>query len=208
MTSGGPVRRAQAGGGQPRGRGCGFAPRPIQPDRSAGTSTLAAAVGRRLGASVVAGDDFYRDLPERRLAALSPAEGVDQYLDWQRLGDQAPLAVGLRAALLTFVLSEPAKGWLLVLCVAALIAAEGAFIRWYRHYRGTMPTGRPPVEMRPAAVAFVVGVLVLVGVVVPLAHLTPTRVPVSVAFVLTAALAQWYERAYARAATATRARLR
>lgn len=118
-----------------------------------------------------------------------------------------PPAVGGWAALLTFVLSEPAKGWLLVLCVTALIAAEGALIGWYRHSRGTMPTGRPPVEMRPAAAGLVVGVLVLVGVVVPIAHLTPTWVPVSIAFVLTASLSRWYEQAYLRAAAATRARL-
>jgi hypothetical protein len=41
---------------------------------AARTSTLAAAVGRRLNASVVAGDDFYRDLPERRRAAPTRPE--------------------------------------------------------------------------------------------------------------------------------------
>jgi hypothetical protein len=42
---------------------------------------LAAAVGRRLAASVVAGDDFYRDMPEERRWILTAAEGVDQYFD-------------------------------------------------------------------------------------------------------------------------------
>jgi uridine kinase len=56
---------------------------------AAGTSTLAGTVRRWLGASVVASDDVYRDLPERRRAALTPGEGVDQYFDWQRLRDEA-----------------------------------------------------------------------------------------------------------------------
>jgi hypothetical protein len=56
-------------------------------------------VGRRLAASVVAGDDFYRDLPEERRWALTAAEGVDLYFDWQRLRREAlePLRAG-RAA--------------------------------------------------------------------------------------------------------------
>ena len=63
---------------------------------AAGTSTLAAAVGRRLSASVVAGDDFYRDMPEARRWALTAAEGVDLYFDWQRLRKEAiePLRAG------------------------------------------------------------------------------------------------------------------
>jgi uridine kinase len=66
---------------------------------AAGTSTLAAVVGRRLSASVVAGDDFYRDMPEERRWALTAAEGVDLYFDWQRLRREAlgPLRAG-RAA--------------------------------------------------------------------------------------------------------------
>jgi uridine kinase len=66
---------------------------------AAGTTTLATAVGRRLGASVVAGDDFYRDLPEQRRRALTPAEGVEQYFDWQRLRREAlqPLRAGRTA---------------------------------------------------------------------------------------------------------------
>ncbi len=63
---------------------------------AAGTSTLAAAVGRRLAASVVAGDDFYRDMSEKRRSALTAGEGVDLYFDWQRLRREAlePLRAG------------------------------------------------------------------------------------------------------------------
>ena len=63
---------------------------------AAGTSTLAAAVGRRLAASVVAGDDFYRDLPDEERRAPTAGGGVDRYFDWQRLRREAllPLQAG------------------------------------------------------------------------------------------------------------------
>ena len=62
---------------------------------AAGTSTLAAEVGRRLRASVVGGD-FYRVMPEEQRWRLSAAEGVEQYFDWQRLRREAlePLRAG------------------------------------------------------------------------------------------------------------------
>ena len=52
---------------------------------AAGTSTLGADLGVRLSASVVAGDDFYRDMPEEQRWALTAAQGVEEYFDWQRL---------------------------------------------------------------------------------------------------------------------------
>lgn len=63
---------------------------------AAGTTTLAAEVGRRLRASVVGGDDFYRVMPEEQRWRLSAAEGVKQYFDWQRLRREAlePLRAG------------------------------------------------------------------------------------------------------------------
>lgn len=66
---------------------------------AAGTTTLATAVGQRLDASVVTGDDFYRDMPEQRRQTLTPAEGVEQYFDWQRLRREAlqPLRAGRTA---------------------------------------------------------------------------------------------------------------
>lgn len=52
---------------------------------AAGASTPAAAAAAvRLGATVVAGDDFYRDMPEAARWALSPTAGADLYFDWQR----------------------------------------------------------------------------------------------------------------------------
>jgi len=52
---------------------------------AAGTSTLAAVLGPRLAASVVGGDDFYRDMLEAPRWALTAAQGVAEYFDWQRL---------------------------------------------------------------------------------------------------------------------------
>lgn len=54
----------------------------------AGKSTLDLALVQHLGthrASVIEGDDFYRDIPEDERAALTPAQAVDRFFDWQRL---------------------------------------------------------------------------------------------------------------------------
>lgn len=61
----------------------------------AGKSTLAEAIARDLGASVVHGDDFYRDMPDAERRSLSAADGVDRFFDWERLRDEA--LVPLRA---------------------------------------------------------------------------------------------------------------
>jgi uridine kinase len=49
--------------------------------------------------AVVAGDDFYRPLPERTREALTPLEAVDLSFDWERLRDEvlAPLLRGEEA---------------------------------------------------------------------------------------------------------------
>jgi uridine kinase len=49
--------------------------------------------------AVVAGDDFYRPLPERTREALTPLEAVDLTFDWERLRDEllAPLLAGAGA---------------------------------------------------------------------------------------------------------------
>ena len=48
------------------------------------------------GASVVAGDDFYRDMPTAVRWALSPVQGAELYFDWERLRRSAiePLRAG------------------------------------------------------------------------------------------------------------------
>jgi uridine kinase len=63
---------------------------------AAGTSTLAAILGARFSSSVIAGDDFYRDMPQERRWALTAVQGVEEYFDWQRLREVAlePLRAG------------------------------------------------------------------------------------------------------------------
>jgi len=66
---------------------------------AAGTSTLGANLGLRLAGSVVEGDDFYRDMPEEQRWSLTPAQGVEEYFDWQRLRYEVlePLRAGRTA---------------------------------------------------------------------------------------------------------------
>lgn len=63
---------------------------------AAGTSTLGKLLAARLDATLISGDDFYRDLDEATRWALRPEEGVHLYFDWQRLRDQVlvPLRAG------------------------------------------------------------------------------------------------------------------
>lgn len=78
---------------QPRGRPMVVA---VDGASAAGTTTLAVEVGRRLAASVVSGDDFYRDMTAEQRWRLSAAEGVELYLYWQRLRREVlePLQAG------------------------------------------------------------------------------------------------------------------
>ena len=63
-----------------------------------GKSTLARelAVHIPLPVAIVEGDDFYSDIGDEERAALSPADGYDQYFDWRRLKSQVlePLREG------------------------------------------------------------------------------------------------------------------
>ena len=78
----------------------GFALVSIDGPGGSGKSTLATELGKSLGRTkritVVHGDDFYRPMPAEDRLLLGPADGYDQYFDWQRLRDQVliPLASG------------------------------------------------------------------------------------------------------------------
>jgi uridine kinase len=62
----------------------------IDGQSGSGKSTLARRLQEELGSSaqIIQGDDFYRDMPEEDRARLSPAEGFQQYFDWQRMKSQ------------------------------------------------------------------------------------------------------------------------
>jgi uridine kinase len=57
----------------------------------AGKSTLAAAAAGPVDAAIVHVDDFYRDMPEAERLDLTPVQGVDRYIDWERLRTRALL---------------------------------------------------------------------------------------------------------------------
>ena len=66
----------------------------------AGKSTLARELALlRDDVTVIAGDDFYRPLPERTRESLTPIESVDLTFDWERLRDEVlgPLLRGEHA---------------------------------------------------------------------------------------------------------------
>jgi len=117
-----------------------------------------------------------------------------------------PPAVGAWGAAMVLglaVLDGPARA----VVVLALALAEVAFIRWYRRYRGTMPTGAVPREMRAAALTFTGAVLVVVvgaGALAMTGHPWPAA---GLVLVVGTAVVWWYERAYAAGAARVRARL-
>lgn len=84
----------------------------------------------------------------------------------------------------------------------------GAFLGWYRRYRGTTPTLRgAPTEITQAYRRYFVGVAVVFGIVVAVFRFVgPWPTAVAVLILVSAGLA-WYERDYARAACAARARV-
>lgn len=70
----------------------------------AGKTTLAVSVASRLDATLVTGDDFYRDLSELERLSLNASEGVQLYFDWERLRDEVlgPLRRGRSATYFPF----------------------------------------------------------------------------------------------------------
>jgi hypothetical protein len=96
----------------------------------------------------------------------------------------------------------------LVASLAGLAALSAWYRVWYTRYRGTLPRlGSAPDEFRPAVAAFIAGTSVVV-VATALTYLLVGYVAAALlAFVVVTAGLAVYERAYATAAAATRARL-
>ncbi|HEY8525490.1 MAG TPA: hypothetical protein VIL48_11030 [Acidimicrobiales bacterium] len=98
---------------------------------------------------------------------------------------------------------------LLLVALAALMAVAAGFTTWYTRYRGAMPRvgGAIPAEFRPAVVAFGGGYLtLLVGVAIVFVTAGYGAAAIVALVGVTAGFAV-YERAYAAAAAATRARV-
>lgn len=67
----------------------------------AGKSSLARLLARDLEASLVEGDDFYRDLDEVERWNLTPEEGASRYFDWERLRKEV-LSPGAKGDVVTY----------------------------------------------------------------------------------------------------------
>ena len=117
-----------------------------------------------------------------------------------------PASVGIWGAALTLVLGVLEEPWRPV-ATLALVAIEVAFIRWYRSYRGTMPKGPMPQEMRRPALLMALGLAAIVVAAGALVMLGQPWVAAGLVLVTAIPLTWWYERAYAAAAERAKARL-
>ena len=151
-------------------------------------------------------ESFYdprQDLADVERAAAAP------YVDYPPTPRWYPASVGLWSTALV-----AADGWLrhdtalFLAAIVVLFATNIAFITWYRRLRGTMPSMRhAPAEIAREMAWFIVGCVVVVALVA-LAFVTiGTLAACVVTFVLVTSGVAWYERRYARAAGAVRARL-
>lgn len=119
-----------------------------------------------------------------------------------------PPATGVWAGLLVLVIGQQdSRPALSVVGLVALIAVEFGFVAWYRRYRGTMPSSAPPEEFRAAMARLLLGAVAIGGLGWLLAHGVGMLAAATAVGVLVTVLITWYERAYAAAAAAARARL-
>ena len=112
---------------------------------------LAAALGGKLGAPVVCGDDFYRPSAQRRLEA---AEGIGASFDWRRLELQvlAPLSRGEDAQYQRYDWNNGRLGdWVLVPSQDTVVV-EGVYLlrTELRRYASVSIWVETPREMRLA----------------------------------------------------------
>ena len=147
--------------------------------------------------------DHRQDLAAAERAAAAP------YVDYPPTPTWYPSAVGAwSAALLAALTLLDRHPVLRVVALVSLVAVEGAFFAWYRGYRGTMPTLRhAPAEINEEFRRYWLGLLVIVGLIAGTALFVSQVAAVGLTFLLVSAGAAAYERRYARAAEATRARL-
>jgi hypothetical protein len=143
--------------------------------------------------------DIAQELRQADRAAAAP------YVDYPATPAWYPPATGLWAA--AFCLSTALGSATRAAVLGLLVVLELGLATWYRRRRGTWPRGRAPRELRPVLVGFVSGAVVIGGGLGALLALTEAWIAAAVAFVLVTLAVGWYERAYARAAARTRARL-
>lgn len=119
-----------------------------------------------------------------------------------------PPITGVWAGLLVVVIGQRDTHPAITLFgLLGLIAAEYAFVLWYRRYRGTMPASAPPAEFRPAIARLILGAAAVAGAAWLTGHFLGLIPAAAVVVFLVTLLIAWYETAYAAAAAAARARL-
>jgi uridine kinase len=97
----------------------------------AGKSTLARELALlRDDVAIVAGDDFYRPLPERTRESLTPIEAVDLTFDWERLRDEvlAPLLRGEHARYRRYDWASGRLGEDTAVPASGVVVVEGVYV--------------------------------------------------------------------------------
>jgi uridine kinase len=131
----------------------------IDGSSGSGKTTLADAVAELLdGCPIVAGDDFYRPMPEHEREQLDPAQGYHGYFDWQRLRDQvlAPLRTGQPARYQRFDWATgELRSWREIVPTAAVIV-DGVYaarpeLAPYYHFTVYVDTSRETCLQRMRA---------------------------------------------------------
>jgi hypothetical protein len=143
-------------------------------------------------------------------AALTAAEraAAAPYIDYPPTPRWYPPAVGAWAAALVLTIGVSDHKVVFIPALLTLLAIEGAFLAWYRRYRGTMPSMRQvPTEIARAMWQYLIAlVAVVVAIGIAFQAIGPTAGAI-VAFLTVTLALHFYERRYAAAAAATRARL-
>ncbi|MDA0185218.1 hypothetical protein OJ997_33245 [Solirubrobacter phytolaccae] len=145
----------------------------------------------------------------RSALAVAERASAAPYIDYPPTPAWYAPSVGAWVALLVLAgygaSNRPA---IFVPLVLVLVAAECAFLAWYRRYRQTMPSmrGAPP-EINAAFRRYAVGLVAVVAIGVFLYLVVSPYVAAAAAFGLVTAGLALYERHYANAAAAARTRL-
>lgn len=154
---------------------------------------------------------------------LSDMESIEEIRERQRVAERAAAApyvdypktprwympaMGVWAFAATVLFLRPdTPSAVRIVGEVALVAACLALVWWQRRIRGVWATGGAPREIRRAMAGFVVGAVVVIGIVIGARFLVDVWVAAGLAFVLVTAGVTWYEMAYARAARRVRERL-
>jgi hypothetical protein len=149
------------------------------------------------------------DQDPRQLLAEAERAAAAPFIDYPPTPRWYAPVVGAWAAAMVLTIGAMADHKLVAVPVLVLlIALEGAFFAWYRHYRKVNPTlTNAPPEIAVAFRRYAVGVVVVVAACVIAFVLGGAIVSAVVAFVTVTGGLVLYERQYAAAAAVTRERL-